>query len=49
MQVSALSLALFALVAPAACFDGSIQADSKFGQKILGKARQLENNNNYYS
>merc|ERR1719343_195302 len=29
-------------------FDGWILADSEMGQKLMGKARQLENNNNYY-
>lgn len=46
-----LSLSLFAaLASPATAFDGSIRADSKMGQKLMSKARALENNNyNYYS
>lgn len=48
MKVFSSSLSLLALAWPVACFDGSIKADSKFGQKLMGKARQLENNNNNY-
>mmetsp|Transcript_24286 Transcript_24286/g.53157 ORF Transcript_24286/g.53157 Transcript_24286/m.53157 type:complete len:171 (+) Transcript_24286:52-564(+) len=48
MKVFSASLTLLALAAPAACFDGSISADSNMGQKLMGKARKLENNNNYY-
>jgi len=44
-----LPFTFLALASPVAGFDGSIQADSKLGQKILGKARQLENGDNYYA
>mmetsp|Transcript_9995 Transcript_9995/g.24950 ORF Transcript_9995/g.24950 Transcript_9995/m.24950 type:complete len:308 (+) Transcript_9995:76-999(+) len=45
-----LSFSLLALVTPAVAIDGSVRADSKLGKRILGKARQLENNNYaYYS
>jgi hypothetical protein len=33
-------------LSPALAFDGSIAAESELGQKLLGKARQLNNNNN---
>jgi len=42
-----LSLSFLALASPVAGFDGSIRADSQMGQKLMGKARQLENNNYY--
>lgn len=44
-----LPFSFLALASPVAGFDGSIRADSKMGQKILGKARALENNNNNYA
>ncbi len=43
-----LSFSLLALVTPAVAIDGSVRADSKLGKRILGKARQLENNNYAY-
>jgi len=50
MNLFAASLLLLALASPVAAFDGSIRADSKLGEKLMGNARQLENNNyNYYS
>ncbi len=42
-----LSLSFLALASPVAGFDKSIRADSKLGQNLLGKARQLENDNYY--
>lgn len=48
MKVFCLSFPLLALSSPVTGFDGSIQADSKLGQKLMGKARKLDNNNNYY-
>jgi len=53
MKLFTTALTIVALASPAACFDGSIRADSNMGQKLMGKARQLNNNNNnnnyYYS
>ena len=42
-----LPLSLLAFAAPAVAIDGSVRADSKLGKNLLGKARKLENNNNY--
>jgi hypothetical protein len=48
MKLFAVSLPLLALASPVAGFDGSIRADSKMGEKLIGKSRQLENNNYNY-
>ena len=48
MNIFAASLLLLALASPVAAFDGSIRADSKLGEKLMGNARQLENNNYNY-
>jgi hypothetical protein len=46
MKIASAAYALLFL-SPVLAFDGSISADSAVGQKLLGKARQLQNNNNY--
>jgi len=40
---------LLGLVSSVISFDGSIPAESRLAQKLLGKSRQLENNNNNYN
>ena len=51
MKFFSISLLLLCMASPVigALFDGSIPAESKLAQKLLGKSRQLENNNNYNS
>ena len=49
MKFFSVAFSVYGLASPALGFDGSIRADSQLGQKLMGKARQLENNNNYYS
>jgi hypothetical protein len=48
MKIINAALVLLCL-SPALAFDGSIAAESDLGQKLLGKARQLQNNNNNYN
>jgi len=49
MKVFSVAFSLLALVSPVVCLDASIQADSKLGQKLMSKARKLENNNDNYN
>jgi hypothetical protein len=49
MKIFNAAAVLLSLSPAALAFDGSISAESDLGQKLLGKARQLENNNNNYS
>ena len=51
MKFFSASLFVLCMASPVigASFDGSIPAESKLAQKLLGKSRQLENNNNYNS